>query len=147
MNNRVRNQGGWVVNFVVVGAVLVLGLLAGLYYLKSQEASRDTSNLATETDQSDQTSKDTDKPDTEAPRADDDKGDSNTSTDRDDDFNTPSTDDTVGSDDATDTKPSHESDDSAELPQTGPADAAAQLTGATLLTIAAAAYVQSRRSL
>lgn len=141
------NQGGWIVNFVVVGAVLVLGLLAGLYYVKSREAARETSSVATDTSQSDQGS--SDQKNTDDQWSGDDKASSDNASDkaadgesRDD--TAANTNDEQDGDIAVET-PGDMSD--AELPQSGPVDTLAQLTGATLLTITIVSYVQSRRSL
>jgi cytoskeletal protein RodZ len=141
MNNRVRSQGGWVVNFVVVGAVLVLGLLAGLYYLKSREAARDTSSVARDTSQSDQASKDKAGSDDAAWDEGEKSKDSSTDTSTDDSESRADT------QDESQTTDSSDESDSVELPQSGPSDVAAQLVGATMLTGAAVAYTQSRRSL
>ena len=55
MNGRMERQGGWVATFVVVGALLVLGLLASAYFVKNRH---DAAGKSTEQSQSSKTTDD-----------------------------------------------------------------------------------------
>lgn len=135
MSQQTQSRGGWMASFMIVGAVLVLGLLAGLYYLKSHQVEDAASDpVSTETEQAKE--KDTAGDDTsaqQAPPADD----------------TPAA-DHPADDEANDEKPAKDEDGvpvpNENLPETGPTDAGAQAVALVALGASGAAYIQSRRS-
>lgn len=152
MNQRTRNQGGWVASFVVVGAILVLGLLAGLYYIKTQQL-EGGEVAVTETDKG---VSDSDK---NTPDQSSSKGDSNKkatppkATDSSKDRAAPKQDgqenkeQVEADDEATPAVGSSSDGSKKELPATGPGDTAAQLIAVFALTVSGVAYIGSRRGL
>ena len=140
MNARVKQQGGWAGSFVIIGIVLVLLLLGGVYLLKSNEIS---DRVATDTD-----------PSSSQDEATHDQKDQGTKSEdkakQEDSASTKTQENTKDAEEkAADTAvKSHEeteSDDAhAELPQTGPAATAASLMIFAILTYSVAAYIRSR---
>lgn len=130
-----KRQGGWIVTFVAIGGLLVLGLIAGLYYFKTnvdQTTTAETGQIAGGGQSSDQPSVDGDG-ETMTP-------DDDTATD---DQSTPKDDDQAEEPAAT------SGDDSSDeaLPQTGPASDLMTAAAAALLAFAIVAYVRSRNTL
>lgn len=140
MNARMKQQGGLAGSFVIIGIVLALLFVGGVYFLKSNEVNnklasdKDASSSQNEADQSqkgqntqseDQAKKekDTDAQAQEGTKEVDEK----------------TTDSAAKSHEATESDNAH-----AELPQTGPADTAATLAVFAILSYSIAAYVRSR---
>lgn len=151
MNQRTRNQGGWVASFMVIGAVLVLGLLAGLYYIKTQQL-EGGGTVAIETNE---TSSDSDKNTSGQSSS---KGDNNKktmppeATDSSKDHATSGKDgqkhkEQAEADNKTTPAVGSSEDGSEALPATGPGDVVAQLIAVFALTVSGVAYVGSRRGL
>lgn len=155
MNNSTRSQGGWVASFVIIGAVLVLALLGGLYYVKSiQSGSNVADDTSSETvtdknDQAKETPADTDNTadDDTASLEDADRANSDDATS--DSSETPRANEPRTEDNEVDTsddmKPEAEAPASDALPETGPEDVIMQLIATGMLTTAGVAYWQSRR--
>ena len=124
------HQGGWVANFIIIGAVLVIGLLGGVYYLRQHNASQE--QVATNTDETSTTS--------------------TNDTTRDDSANTPieapdTRSETTNPKAAEPEKNTAEQDtDTDELPTTGPSETAASLMAVTALSFSGASYLRSRRA-
>lgn len=150
MTRKYQQQGGWIVSFVVVGAILALGVLAGLYYLKNQSSDGSTKEVSTNEQKPASDSKD-DKPQSE---------DKKPETSKETTTGTPSqagqteksspgsTKVFDGTSSSTNTKDdSSETKVAGDLPKTGPEDVLGQLAGVSLLTVAVTAYIQSRRHL
>jgi len=150
MNQQTQSKGGWIASFMIIGAVLVLVLLAGLYYLKSRQIEEGSARpVATETEkpQEDKT-----------PEAKEPTSDTKQETDakKDEKQQAPATSDKTTEEQPqkeaasaeNDKKESHPTVTKSEnLPETGPADAGAQFVAVVALTISSVAYVQSRRGL
>ena len=146
-----QTKSGWIASFMIVGAVLVLGLLAGVYYVKSrqiQEASSQpvaTENEPSKTEeQKPQASENKDKKQSQPQPSSDSNKDTKPT-----DKRTPAT---QPSDNKAPSKPTTsddqaESSASDELPTTGPADLGARFIALGALAVAGAAYIQSRRGL
>ncbi len=143
-----QHQGGWAATFIVVGVVLVLGLIGGVYYVKHGMSHATDSASITATAPSDSTTKDDAKAVT-PPVA------SSDATSKADDTPTKTT--APGTDSSSSTEPSNPSSSSAPaassndgtrtsdaLPETGPADAMVRLVAVTMTTFAAVAYIRSR---
>ena len=144
-----QSKGGWIASFMIVGAVLVLGLLAGLYYVKTRQIEESTSPVATE-------DQETSKPEEQKPQTNEDKNKAASQTPTDTKNDTKPVDKQVAveepGDEAADADPEDNdqkagTDSSSELPATGPADAGAQFIALAALAVSGAAYVQSRRGL
>lgn len=141
MSQQVQSKGGWIASFIIVGAVLVLGLLAALYYVKTRQIEDTSQPVAVESEKTDDTDKASEKPTT------DDKGNETDAKDKEKQpTDTSADEEAAGSADADESDSSSDSS-SDELPATGPGDVAAQMMGLVALTASGAAYVQSRRSL
>lgn len=131
MRSNERHQGGWAASFIIVGAVLVLGLVGGVYYLKQQsDAGQDKAPVAVTTpdESSNQQNDDTDQRNEEN-KAEQSAGGTLPGTQQ-----QPLT-----------TTPSPSSDSAARLPETGPSDTFDKLFAVTSLTVAGVIYLQSRR--
>lgn len=143
------NQGGWIVNFAVVGMLLVLGLITTAYILKSYHG--DAGELANKdpeaskqqgaSDDEDKTSKpDESKKDTNGDTADptktDNKPDEQPATDAQEDADTP----------PVESSPEEKTDNEAEaLPATGPSDLFAGTIALGALTYSTVLYRRSRQ--
>ncbi len=152
MNPQTQSRGGWVASFIIVGAVLVLGLLAGLYYIKTSQIESASEPAATN-DQEPSISQDQ-KTDSNEKKS---KPQPEKSTDTDDDksvtreeqatdqANTDQKDKSSDQSEADENKVKTEPN--SELPTTGPGDVGAQFIALVALTISSVAFVQSRRGL
>jgi len=149
MNQQMQSKGGWIASFMIVGAVLVLGLLAGLYYVKTRQIEESTAPVATE-------DQETSKSEEQKPQTNEDKDKAAPQAPADTENDTKPVDKQVAveepGDEATDSDSSAndqnaDTDSNSELPATGPADAGAQFIALAALAVSGAAYVQSRRSL
>ncbi len=139
MNARVKQQGGWAGSFVIVGIVLVLLLLGGVYFLKSKEVNE---QLATDTDSSVQTEEKSDQKNT---GEDSDKQSTKNDGTKSETKGAENTDkQAADSSSARGPRSTAESGDAAQLPQTGPADTAATLAVFAVLTYSVIAYIRSR---
>lgn len=143
-----ERQGGWIASFVLVGAVLVLGLLGGVYYLKVRTdqaaATPNSEPVAVQGDEGDKNKpegsderNETDKEPASEPE--DNSPESNTDTEDEDSgavlpsggqSSTGSTDDT----------------NTTTLPQTGPAENLLTIGLLAVVAFAGAVYVQSRKA-
>lgn len=134
MRGNEQRQGGWIASFVVVGALLTLGLLGGVYYMKSraQQASAGEQPVATQNKPADE-KKDESKP---SDGEDETKQSPATSTDE------KSDDETSNGDEETTSVPTT---GVATLPQTGPDSVTLQAASLAAVVFAAVVYVQSRR--
>ena len=143
MSQQTQNRGGWVASFIIVGAVLVLGLLAGLYYLKSRQIEQTAQPVAVnqETDDSPAPTPSSGQKDDHAqtPATENNDKESRGSDSTDNQASTPA------NQQNSDSNISKESRN--ELPVTGPADLGAQFLAVAALAVASVAYIQSRRSL
>lgn len=123
------NQGGSIVGFVVIGAVLILGSAGLLYWVSHRDAP------ATKT------------PEVSVPAASEnsDKEKTETPTNSDSDTNKEETDNTQTSE--TPSQPTSSSSDQAveQIPQTGPADTLMQLLAIGLLAGVVAVFVRSHK--
>lgn len=124
-----RHQGGWAASFIIVGAVLVLGLVGGVYYLKQQSGSREDAPVAVTTPEGNKQ---------------DNKSEQENSSER----TAPTQQRQSSSEEpqrstapAQPATPTH----SSQLPETGPADTIGHLIAIVSLTIAVVSYIQSRR--
>ncbi|HEY0965600.1 MAG TPA: hypothetical protein VGE13_03920 [Candidatus Saccharimonadales bacterium] len=139
MNARVKQQGGWAGSFVIIGIVLALLLLGGVYFLKSNEMG---DMLATDTNSSSRDEATHDQEDQSTKSEDQAKQEDSASTKTQE--NTKDAEEKAA-DTAAKPHEETESDDAhTELPQTGPADTAASLTVFAILTYSVAAYIRSR---
>lgn len=128
-----RHQGGWAASFFIIGSVLVLGLVGGVYVLKQQSNKSTEAPIAvnapensdnkqsTQRAKPEQSTKEQEQTPAEQPAA--------TSTPQVPSSNTP-----VGAPSTT-----------SRLPETGPADTFGKLVAVISLTVAATVYLQSRR--
>lgn len=122
-----RHQGGWAASFFIIGTVLVLGLIGGVYVLKQQsnkpteapvavtapeKSSED--NQATQPVKPEQNTEQAQKPDEQSPAA------------------------------TTSQSPAAPSS-TGRLPETGPTDTLGKMIAVTALTVAVVCYFQSRR--
>lgn len=139
MNARVKQQGGWAGSFVIVGIVLALLLLGGVYFLKSKEVNE---QLATGTDSSLQTEDKSDQKNTDEQSDQQPAKDDNTKSETKDAESTDKK--ATDSTSADQSSNAAESSDAAQLPQTGPADTAASLAVFTALSYSVVAYIRSR---
>ena len=139
-----RNQGGWVASFFIIGAVLLLGLLGGLYYLKtmsnkSADTAQESGKSSTQTTFPDTTDENTEKSTDDAATTKN-SGNSNNSEKSDEDKaaadQTPAKSTTDNSKEAV----------SADLPSTGPTETAYGIAAVALLTFAGFAFIQSRKA-
>lgn len=139
MNARMKQQGGLAGSFVIIGIVLALLLLGGVYFLKSNEIN---DKLASDTDSS--TSQDEanqNQKDQNTQSEDQAKTDDSVKTQDQDQEDT----DKKATDSAPESREAAESNDAhAELPQTGPADTAATLAVFAVLTYSIVMYIRSR---
>lgn len=139
MSQQAQSKGGWIASFVIVGTVLVLGLLAGLYYVKTRQIEESTQPVATEKQQP----SDSEDAKNQAP-----KDTSNNQASREkttDEKKKESSSDTATGQAGGENNRSSGVDE--ELPATGPGDVSAQAFGLVALVVSAAAYIQSRRGL
>lgn len=141
MNNRTNYQGGSLLGFVIVGVLLTVVLIGGLYGLQTytnglkktgDEVAVDTKKAANDKKDDQSTSDSTDK----TPAKTDNNSASNNKDTTKAAGETPAT-----SEDAT------ESVSAGELPATGPTSSALQFIGIGVLTFAVTAYVRSRYAL
>lgn len=142
MNERTKHQGGWVATFVVVGILLVLGLLASVYFVKVRHSTINESAPASQSS-SDNTSKQTEqktKPETPPSK----------------ESTKPVTKQPSSNSDSS--KPSQQPSTSQEttkptvsknkaLPTTGPSETISSLMALGLVAFVATSYVRSRRAL
>lgn len=139
MNQQTQSKGGWIASFMIVGAVLVLGLLAGLYYLKTRQIEANVSSpVATDTKSPEEKEAIEDKVPTSDTKKDEKKQEA------------PAIDQPKKEE--TSTESGAEQDDtqpatSETLPETGPADVGVQFVALIALGMSGAAYIQSRRGL
>jgi LPXTG-motif cell wall-anchored protein len=117
-------QGGSVLSFVVIGGVLILLLLGGVYFVR-QRTSVEAANQPTPAPTSDQSKTESDKPKEDQPVKEEKKEESSSETKS-------STD-------------SSSSNTTTALPQTGPIETVTLLLVPALLTGTFAAYIRSRR--
>lgn len=150
MNQQTQSKGGWIASFMIVGAVLVLGLLAGLYYLKTRQIEENTPQpVATET----QDAEEKDTPEVKAPDSETNKESENkpeTEKKEDKEQKAPATDEPKKEETPTATDADEKDTESTpreSLPETGPADVGVQLIALVALSVSSAAYIQSRRGL
>ena len=138
MKVRTRNQGGSLVSYAVVGVILAVLLIGGLYFVQRYNDTVQKSNeVAKETEKND------DK------KASDSSADSSNteSSDTANQSNSATTNDTDDEDTTfTETDETAESEASSSLPATGPESTVSQLLGLSALTFAGVAYVRSRRT-
>lgn len=154
MNGRNERQGGWIVTFVAVGGLLVLGLVAGLYYFKTNVDQSATEQIASGEQTADQSS---DEEPAVAPADEDDAKTDNAPVDADSsDTASPATEepDTVTNEEDADTDAgsvaANSDGDSGTstdaLPQTGPSENFATAGLVALVVFALVAYVRSREA-
>lgn len=120
-----QRQGGWVATFVVVGAVLAIALLGGLYLIKSHDdqANKTATTSNNEKKQSEQS------------------GSENTPPVETGTSKTPSKSTTPQKNTST------QKDSKTPLPTTGPTEALAEVIVLSILVFAGTSYVRSRREL
>jgi len=133
-------QGGWIANFLIIGAVLVLGLVGTVYLVKSQSMDGEiakTDNDLSQSETSDEPaitekdkSVDKNKDDSEA-KPTEEKADSPAA---------PSQQPAASADENAEEK----ADVTEELPVTGPAETASSLFALGLIAFSAVSYVRSR---
>jgi hypothetical protein len=123
MNARVKRQGGWAGSFVIVGILLALLLVGGVYFLKSYQVQDGDIAVDTSTDEK-----------TTGENGREDSSNGGTSND---------TDQSSGEDEQV-TNGSETSDDN--LPETGPSETIATSAILAVLTYSSVLYVRSRRS-
>ena len=134
MNARIKQQGGWAGSFVVVGVVLALLLLGGVYFLKSSQL-HDAMNDDSATSQIPPQSDDEGKP---AVDKTEENKESQPAKEEHADVASPA--------ESTDENAAPEQS-AADLPQTGPADTFVALMVFSALTYSIVAYIHSRRRL
>ena len=138
MNKQYKHQGGWVASFLVVGALLTVAVLGGLYYLKvNQKQIATTATSSSKTDSKNANSDDTNSESTTVvPQTDEKKGetvDTNKAA-------TPADTDDEALDSSTALV-----DSSAKLPTTGPEDTLANAGILAIIAFSFATYVRSRK--
>lgn len=135
MNTQYKHQGGWVASFLIVGTVLVLAVLGGLWYVKSNQtelAGTDTtSESATESESTPAENEETAPSEGGAvvPQDDADKGevvDTNNEA-------------------APAVEPEPATSPVATLPETGPEDTLGTLIIISILTFSTVTYLRSRQ--
>lgn len=142
--NNVR-RGGWIASFVLIGAILVLGLLGGAYYLKTraeQAAGVQAEPIATQ-EESGEASSNGSKETTPSSEPNSDPSESNTDNEN-EGVTLPS-----GGQSATNSTGSATSSTGSSataLPQTGPVDSLLTTSFIVLATFAAVTYLQSRKT-
>lgn len=123
MVKMIRQQGGWIAVFLIVGVLLLSGVVGGVYYLRQQ-----TGNVAQVDEQQEVSDEEqNDAPQEEAPEAEPEINEGEVSVPRDD---TPEV--AVVPEDT-------------DLPATGPGDVFVQAGVLSILAASCAAYIQSRR--
>ena len=147
-----RRQGGWIASFVIIGAILLLALLVGVYFLKNQSKTSETqtnkpSNV-TKDDTKKPSSNDSSSSSTNKDNVDDalpstDGSDQSSRSDSSSSSSDNSSTSSSGSDQSSQTGSSGATTDA--LPHTGPETSVVQLAVIALLAFAAASYVRSRR--
>lgn len=138
---RGRYQGGSLAGFIIVGVLLALVLVGGIYGLNrynAQKASEETA--AKSDDKKTTTKKDTTKSSDQTAK----KDDSNKNTSSSSGKTQPDIPKDSGT--STDSSSSSQTAQSATLPHTGPSDVVTSMVTFALLTFAAAHYVQARRA-
>lgn len=136
MQTRMQHQGGWAGTFVVVGVVLLVGLVGGVYFLKSQTSDQLATNddgASSEIERTlEEASSDNKPADKRSAEQENSKPDSEKKPN-------------VTPDSSSDKSPQSNSDDQeVKLPETGPGDVFAKLLAITALTAASVAYLRSR---
>lgn len=127
-----HRQGGWAASFIIIGAVLLIALVGGVYYLRTMQSSPEQTDVTQE-----------ESSDIEQPASDDTQD--TTPTDTDEAADTSETDSSSSSSDTAaseqTTSPSRDA-----LPETGPAeDALYSVVALGALTFSVAAFVISRQ--
>lgn len=143
MEERNKRQGGWIVAFVAIGGLLVLGLIAGLYYFKTTVDQARVAE-ASQTAGGDQNSKDEDSDNSKS--TDTNKQDSASGDDRSND----STDSaSTSADDKKNQGSKADTDDTSNntLPQTGPEESLLTPAATALFAFSAVTYIRSRNTL
>lgn len=138
MSQQTQSRGGWIASFMIVGAVLVLGLLAGLYYLKTRQIEASTPQpIATDTKKPEEKN---------TPKAEQPSSDTKKETeDKKDEEKQPQKEEAPA--EAYDEESDAVATEGGSLPETGPADIGAQFIAVVALTVSSASYIQSRRGL
>jgi LPXTG-motif cell wall-anchored protein len=135
MNGQTQRQGGWVATFVIVGALLVLGLVGSVYFVKARH---DAANQPTDQSHSSNSPAKSDKPASDKPAS-----------DQKPTVKTPDTTDSEpGSQTGSNTaQPPTASDGDVQhpLPQTGPEETLGSLVVLGLVAFLTVSYVRSRR--
>ena len=135
MNTR---QGGWIASFLIIGAVLMLGLVGTVYFVKTQRLNTDLADVDEGTSQSQAPENDTTTAEKDA-----DEKKSNDSTKADDEKaaipseQAPATSEQRSDDTA-------DADDTEALPVTGPAETAVSLFVLSLVAFSVVSYTRSR---
>lgn len=132
-----KRQGGSTIGYVLIGAVLIAGLVGGVYALRQATAQKPAEVVTKPSENTDETQKT--QPEEQKPQAED--GEKSTT-----DSNTP----TVAPESSSvtprveDARPAPSTDTQAELPQTGVSDTGSWIVFG-LIGGAGVAYVRSRR--
>ena len=138
MKVHAKNQGGSLTSFVIVGVVLAVLLVGGLYAVQRYKTNMETSKeVATnsENSKSNDEKNTSDSSDNETKKSSDtssNSSSSNTSTDKDDKKTTNST--------------TLSSSDTSNLPNTGPEDTLPQVIAVAALVFAGVSYFRSRQA-
>ena len=140
MNTR---QGGWIASFLIIGAVLMLGLVGTVYFVKTQRLNTDLADVDKGTSQSQAPENDTTTAEKDAAdkKADEKKSDDTTKAD---DEKAASSSEQAP---ATPEQPSGDTadaDDTEALPVTGPAETAVSLFVLSLVAFSVVSYTRSR---
>jgi len=136
MNVRTRNQGGSLVTFALVGVVLAIVLVGGLYGLQRyRDSLTEPSEIASNSKSNDDKN-----------TSDNSNGDTDKSTEQSSSSSNTSKSETDSSDKNTTSSSSSSSDSAANnLPATGPVNTLERLIAVSALTFAGVAFVRSRR--
>lgn len=144
MNKQFKHQGGWVASFLIVGILLTLAVLGGLYYIKSNqkklamgEDNSSTSQVTTVEPANDNENKSTEKGETV------DTNTQSTSTNSQSSSSSAST----STQPQSSTQPptnAGSSTSTAKLPATGPEDTLQNAIVLALVAFSAATYIRSR---
>lgn len=143
------NQGGWIVSYVVVGLVLVLGLVATVYFLKSYNGAQPTEIAINDTDSSQKNQEESDKKsDTSNDIKKDDEKEERSPSSTDEKKDNPVADKDSGTTEAQpDGSSSRDTNagETEELPATGPESLVSSVVGIGAISYSTALYVRSRR--
>lgn len=142
MNQRRRHQGGWMASFIVVGAVLVVGVLGGLYYLKIQHdnnLAKDSGTPQVSKSNTSGTSKDNSTSGKKATTDNSSKGTASTN-------NKPDTSSSASTGSSDSSSTTSGTNNSKNLPQTGPSETILSGVVLALVTFSTVGYMRSRRT-